>query len=225
VTANRTSHPRAALWAGLILAASFAAFGILLVSLPPEGPHPLDGPLIDSFASGRSDALTLLFIGVTRLGDGWVVVLMTIAGVLWLGPRFSWTWAGFLGVAVAGAGVLNQATKRLIARVRPEHPGPLDAASGYAFPSGHAMATTALAVALFFVVRALFPRYQWVAAAAGVTFVVAVGASRVYLGVHYPTDVLAAWALGTGWVILLATATAQWVRRQAALTAPPEADR
>lgn len=208
----------------VVLGASFATFGLLLGGLPPEGPHPLDAALIDAVVALRTDLATTLFTGVTRLGDGGVVVLLTVVGVGLL-ARLSRLWAGFFGVAVAGAAALNQALKHLIGRVRPDDPERLTAAHGYAFPSGHAMTTAAFALGLFFVIRALFPRFQWPAAAGGLVLVGAVGTSRIYLGVHYPTDVLAGWALATGWVLLLATATAQWVHRRTALTPPPEPDR
>lgn len=224
VTSVPRANPRATLGRSVVLGASFAVFGLLLGGLPPEGPHPLDAALMDAVVSVRTDVATLLFTGVTRLGDGWVVVLATVGGVALLALR-SRLWAGFFGIAVAGAAALNQALKHLIGRVRPENPEPLAMAHGYAFPSGHAMATTAFALGLFFVVRALSPRHQWTAGAVGVVFVGFVGASRVYLGVHYPTDVLAGWALATGWVVLLATVAAQWTRRRTALTAPAEPDR
>jgi membrane-associated phospholipid phosphatase len=215
--------PRRVLLRRMVLSLAFATFGALLLGLPVDGPFTFERAVIDSMADGRSDGVTLVFQGITRVGDGWVLILLTVAGVLLIRPG-STTWAIFFGAAVAGAAVLNQVIKHLVARARPMDPEPILSAGGFAFPSGHAMGTAAFALGFYFVVRALVPRFQWAAAAVGVVFVGAVGASRVYLGVHYPTDVLAGWALGTAWVVLLGGWMARWTERRAALTTPPQTD-
>ena len=86
-------------------------------------------------------------------------------------------------------------------------------AGGYAFPSGHTTTATVgygLAAALLIV---LFPRVRAVIAVAAVVLIAGVGLSRTYLGVHWPTDVLGGWALGTSWLALgalLHTARRAW---------------
>jgi membrane-associated phospholipid phosphatase len=69
------------------------------------------------------------------------------------------------------------------------------------FPSGHGTAAAALAASL--VVLLWSTRWRWLAVGAGVLFAVAVGLSRVYLGVHYPSDILASWSIAIGWVAVL----------------------
>ncbi|GGY46950.1 phosphatase PAP2 family protein [Streptomyces omiyaensis] len=102
------------------------------------------------------------------------------------------------GTVVAAAGV-QQAVKALVGRERPVWPDPLDSASFAAFPSGHAM-TAAVVCGLLLWVLAVVGREPWrgwgTAAGVAVVSVLGVGWTRLYLGVHWPTDVLAGWLLG-----------------------------
>lgn len=107
-------------------------------------------------------------------------------------------------VAVAtvmlGEGALNNILKLAVHRTRPTlfaHTTTI----GLSFPSGHAMATFCLVgVILWFTWRYLRPLVRCLAIVAGVSFVVLVGVSRVYLGVHYPTDVVGGWLASAAWL-------------------------
>ena len=105
----------------------------------------------------------------------------------------------FFGVAMAGTGVLNQSGKMFFRRARPElwlSPAPEHT---FSFPSGHAMGSMALVAAL--AVLAWPTRWRWWVIAIGGLFTFVVGLSRVYLGVHYPSDVLAGWSASLAWVV------------------------
>ena len=105
---------------------------------------------------------------------------------------------GFLAGAVVGAELLNLAAKLLLARPRPALWPSAAPETSFSFPSGHAMAAAALAAALALL---LWPtRWRWLAVAGGAAWAVGMGWSRLYLGVHYPSDVLAGWAGSLGWV-------------------------
>ena len=116
-----------------------------------------------------------------------------LAGTLLLGLLLvrRYRAARFLALSVGGAGLLNLAAKLLLSRPRPalwvvRHPE-----LSSSFPSGHAMAAAALATALGFL---LWPtRCRWVAVSTGAGWALAMGWARMYLGVHYPSDVLAGW--------------------------------
>jgi undecaprenyl-diphosphatase len=107
----------------------------------------------------------------------------------------------FLGVTVGGASATSTVIKLLVARPRPTS-GALVHALGYAFPSGHSTAGAAtwfsLAVLGSSFTRSTARRVLMTGVA--VVLVAAIGLSRVYLGVHAPTDVLGGWALGAAWV-------------------------
>lgn len=96
---------------------------------------------------------------------------------------------------------LNDLVKGLVGRERPVLPSPVDVAPGLSFPSGHAQASVvAWTLMAWLVTRVVSGRWRWVAAALAASAVLAIGFSRVALGVHYPSDVLAGYALGGAWV-------------------------
>jgi membrane-associated phospholipid phosphatase len=126
------------------------------------------------------------------------------------------------GVTVAGNGVLTLALKQAVARPRPPLSGALAAADGYAFPSGHAATAAAAFGVLAFLcagpVRAWAARVAiWAGAAMLATLV---GISRIYLGVHWTTDVLGGWAFGVLWLAVVVTASAIVTRRGGSRESP-----
>src|SRR5690606_20385315 len=98
----------------------------------------------------------------------------------------------FAAAALGGSALLNIATKQFFARARPALWESIAPETSYSFPSGHAMGSMTLAVVL--VLLAWPTRWRWAALAAMAFFVAMVGLSRMYLGVHYPSDILAGWA-------------------------------
>jgi undecaprenyl-diphosphatase len=107
----------------------------------------------------------------------------------------------FFAVAMAGTGALNQGAKLFFRRDRPDlwlSPSPAPEHT-YSFPSGHAMGSMALVAAL--AVLAWPTRWRRWPIIVGGAFTLLVGFSRVYLGVHYPSDVAAGWCASLGWVL------------------------
>ena len=144
------------------------------------------------------DRLALAF---TAAGDplpmGVLAVVITLGLVVW-GSRLQ---AWFFGLSVGGAMGLNLLVKLLFTRPRPALWVSLKPAFYYSFPSGHAMGAAAVVTAVGFLLWQ--HRGHWLAWALGVLFALGVGWSRVYLGVHYPSDVLAGWTGSVGWVAAL----------------------
>ena len=106
--------------------------------------------------------------------------------------------ARFLGAAVGGAALLNLLAKWVLGRPRPAFWGSLAPETSSSFPSGHAMGSAAWVLALGLLLARW--RGHWLAWGGGALFAAGVGFSRVYLGVHYPSDVLAGWVASVGWV-------------------------
>jgi len=109
--------------------------------------------------------------------------------------------------AAAGTG-LQQAVKALVGRERPSWPNPVDSADYAAFPSGHAMTAVVTCGLLLWLLRRRGTAgrvWAWCVALAGVC-VAGVGFTRIYLGVHWPSDVVGGWLLG-GCVVALAVAS------------------
>ena len=153
---------------------------------------------LHAHASPRVDALFQL---MSELGYHWGVVPVNIGLLAWLMWRRRYRDGLFFGLAVLGSAALNLGAKAFFARGRPDLWLSLAPEDTYSFPSGHAMGSATLAVAA--ILLAWHTRWRWPVAAVGALFVLLVGLSRVYLGVHYPSDILAGWAAATAWVVAM----------------------
>ncbi len=138
--------------------------------------------------------LTLSFIGSV-----WLMAPLDLLIAALLAWQRRWRSAIFWTLAVGGAALLNGAAKHLIARVRPDLWISIAPEASFSFPSGHAMQSAAFAGALR--VLAWPTRCRTAALLGGALFVVSIGASRVYLGVHFPTDILGGWTASLAWVV------------------------
>jgi undecaprenyl-diphosphatase len=107
-----------------------------------------------------------------------------------------------LGIATVGAIGLNYLFKELFARARPALWNYIVHAVHYSFPSGHAMVSTVVYGYIGYVLAQEFPQWREQILAATVALILAIGFSRLYLGVHWPTDVLVGYAAGLLWLIV-----------------------
>ena len=152
---------------------------------------------------------------ITSLGSGAVLTIFTliVAGALAL--YRSWHEVLLLVVALLGGAALSLGLKGLFERERPALVPHLDVVSTYSFPSGHALLSAVVYLTLGALLARLaegwWTRLYFVGVAAALTLLV--GASRVYLGVHYPTDVAAGWAAGLAWAVLCWLAARRLQRR------------
>lgn len=137
-----------------------------------------------------------IFINAERTG-GIVTIPFLIAMILGLRFLKRAENATYFAICVIGAYVLNVAIKLFFQRERPSlWVSPLPE-SNYSFPSGHAM--TSMAVAAAFIELAWPTKWRWPVVALGFGSTLFIGFSRLYLGVHYPSDVLAGWSAGLMW--------------------------
>ena len=136
------------------------------------------------------------FGGGIFLGIGCLIVIF----LLWLKER-NYLGMSLISLGVGGGQVLNKLLKELIHRERPMNP--LAEASGYSFPSGHAMMSFIFfTLAGYFLIRGIkSPVNKWGAGLAIGILIVLIGFSRVVIRVHFPTDVLAGFLMGTSWSI------------------------
>lgn len=176
----------------------------------------LDDPVSRFLIEHREPWLTAVMEIITDLGAvGVLIPLLLAVGVLARWCRGTWRPLGFLALTLAGATLTSTLIKLLVARPRPDT-GALVRALGYGFPSGHSTAAAAgwlsAALVLGWLTRSVALRVSLGAGAAVV--VTLVGVSRVYLGVHQPTDVLGGWALGALWMAAVLTATHLLTNRQ-----------
>jgi undecaprenyl-diphosphatase len=141
---------------------------------------------------------------VTALGGTTVLVLIvaTVTAFFWLaGMRHT---AIYLAFAVIGALLLNLGMKQAFDRPRPELVSHGARVYSTSFPSGHSMLAATVYLTLGMVASRVVPRrrLKFLLLAVAMLVTVAVGSSRVYLGVHWPTDVLAGWAVGGAWALV-----------------------
>jgi len=158
--------------------------------------HERDLRILDWLGQHRGKKLTSYMRGATRLGSVEVLAPLSIVATLTLAHAGKMRAASYLASTAMVASATNLSLKALIGRARPDVRLHLSKTSGFAFPSGHTMASTAIYGALALVAGELPLGLRWLSRIASAAAVAAVGTSRVYLHVHYPSDVLAGWALG-----------------------------
>lgn len=155
------------------------------------------------FAAHETPRLLSIMSTVSWL-QTWPLAALGVAFVAYLVWSRSWRWTVIALLAVPGGLALNAGVKLAIHRARPTLSGLSATLESYSFPSGHTAAATLVygLLGAYLVSRSLAWRWR-VATALAVVFIVAlVGLSRIYLGVHYPSDVLAAMAEGVAWLTL-----------------------
>jgi membrane-associated phospholipid phosphatase len=171
-----------------------------------------DRPILMFMHSHATQVLDMVMVFITRVGSSLVLIPLNILGFWLLIYRRRRRDALFWALAVVGASVINFIAKHAFARVRPDLWTSISPEVTYSFPSGHAMNSMAVMTAL--VVLAWNTRWRNLMMVAGVCFILLVGSSRIYLGVHYPSDILAGWAASFAWVVGLASVfTDKWHKR------------
>jgi membrane-associated phospholipid phosphatase len=201
----------------LTLVAGLAAFAVIaLIALSQGGAGGLDRAVNEAVAAHRTASLTDFFTGYTGFGQWFVIVAAGVAVIAVLSATSRPRAAVFLAVAIGIALLLSPLFKVLFSRDRPPLENAALQVNGYAFPSGHSLSSATLALAI--VVVAWPTRWRWPASALVVTFAALMGLSRLYLGVHWLTDVLGAWALAVGVVAAAALLVPPFVRTPAGET-------
>ncbi|WP_233517535.1 phosphatase PAP2 family protein [Geodermatophilus marinus] len=156
---------------------------------------------------GRPAALGALLEVLTTPGVTWFRVLVSLPVLFWLGARRAYRTAAWLTAAVVGVAPLTELLKEAVGRVRPAFEGGGLHYEGLSWPSGHSAGiATLVTAALVLAWPRLGSRGRRAATAAGAALVLLVGLTRVWLGVHFPSDVLGGWSLGVVWTLLAALA-------------------
>ena len=175
-----------------------------------DGVAGLDRPALDTAISMRSQAGNRLVGAYTHLGD--TPALPIAATVIAVALAVWWRqWSPIVLIAITGFGslALTIVGKAGVARVRPpiaDAVPPFE--HSFSFPSGHSLNSVALSgIVAYLLIR--WQRRRWVRALTvcmAVAYALTIGLSRIYLGAHWLTDVLVAWALGLAWLTIVITA-------------------
>jgi membrane-associated phospholipid phosphatase len=209
VSANSVLYITASIGLALVVALTAAGAEIYDAVAEHDGISGLDQPVLDESIALRTDTNTQLVTWFTHLGGAMGMTLITSAITI----AMVWRWRSrtpliLMITAVAGSLTMTIVGKAIVGRVRPpltEAVPPYEYA--FSFPSGHALNSTVIGgVVVYLLIRRL--RTRWARAAAviaGLTWALAMGLSRVFLGHHWLTDVIFAWLLGAAWLALLIT--------------------
>lgn len=155
-----------------------------------------DDPLLLRAHAHAGAGLDGWFVAVSWLGYQGVIAIDLLLVLAILHVR-RWREASFAASAFIGSALLNVASKQFFHRHRPSLWESVSPESTFSFPSGHAMGSMTLA--LVAVLLAWPTRWRWPVVVVALLFVVLVGFSRVYLGVHYPSDILGGWMAAVTW--------------------------
>ncbi|MEM1368875.1 MAG: phosphatase PAP2 family protein [Cyanobacteria bacterium P01_H01_bin.15] len=174
----------------------------LIKEVSVQNAFPFDAPILLWIHRFSSPTLDKIMLAITRLGNPSTtlpLVLLVLTVLLW---QRRWRFAGRFFVACSGSIFLIIQLKLFFGKARPELWPQLVTESTYSFPSGHAVS----AVVLYGFIAYMLSDYRpkWAAPIYGLaTFLIgAIGFSRLYLGVHWPTDVLAGYGIGFLWLFI-----------------------
>ena len=195
---KRSWLPLLLLLFGILL--PFLIFGRLIEDVwKQSGGVGLDVPILLAVHRMEQPALDTFAIYLSNLGVFWGVFPVAIAIMLFLLSKRYWHKLAYWLTVLGGSIVINLTLKQLIHRVRPhlwQSPAP---EFDFSFPSGHAMSSMTLVMAL--IILTWKTRLRMPIAVVGITFVVLVGWARLYLGVHYPSDIVAGWTVSIAWAV------------------------
>lgn len=171
----------------------------LAEDLREHGGFGFDLPIQEFVRAQANPALDRLALLASKIGYEYGVVPFDVLLVIALAARRRFRESIFAATAVTGSALLNMAAKQLFARPRPDLWESLAPEHNFSFPSGHAMGSMTLAAVV--VLLAWRTRWRWPVLIAMLVSVPVVGWSRVYLGVHYPSDIMAGWAAALAWTV------------------------
>ncbi len=219
IEATRTTVPPPSRWrapaiqlgvGGLVLLASLIALGKIAEDVREQEANVLDSVLDPALHRLASPALDAFMTTMTLLGSMPILPILFVVAVGLLVRERLMREATLLVVALGGSVAINQLLKLVFHRPRPQ----LAWASTnpeYSFPSGHAQNSLVFYLGLALIVWMVWGRRRGIVAVAGaVVLALLIGISRLYLGMHYFTDVVGGYFAGLSWLLIVLTALHTW---------------
>jgi len=189
---------------GLVIAALcwFAFFGVVEDYVEGDPLIQADLRIISFVRTLREPVFNQVMLFLTYLGNWQVITAGAVVFALLMYLSRRWWWLSAFAASILGEQLLSQVTKFTFHRERPNPDNALLPAAGSSFPSGHALVAFAFYgfIACYAVSQSRSWRARTLIIAGIVPVILGIGFSRIYLGVHWPSDVIASFALGPAWV-------------------------
>jgi undecaprenyl-diphosphatase len=197
---------------GGILLAAFALwlFAQIAEEVLEKESHALDTSILLAIRRLHTTLLDQAMMGITFIGDPSVLLVICLGMGIWLLKQQRRATAMTLLIAAIGAIGLNVWLKHLFSRARPALWNHIVDVGNYSFPSGHAMVSLVIYGLIGYILATQFPQHQKLITSFTTILIAAIGFSRLYLGVHWPTDVLAGYAAGLVWLIACIISLRVW---------------
>lgn len=196
----------------LLLVLAAIVLGLADGATESNGLASIDPPVWQWMVDHRSPALTSLAIFVTTIGSTVSMTIIAVATIVFLLIKRHRGDAILVAVVAAGAGLLVRFGKATVGRERPPVEFRLVVETNESFPSGHALASAAILGVVLVVLLPFIrsPAVRVVVIVVVALFALAIGLSRLYLGVHWATDVIGGWVTGLAWLVLCLTVRQVW---------------
>lgn len=174
-----------------------------------------DRAVTEFLRSIQSNTLDTWMIFITELGSVWFLTTFSLVIVLFLWFKYKDKWSIlFFALAVGGGGILTKVLKHVYERGRPSINPEIDAV-GFSFPSGHSMGSLIFYGFMIYliVISKRSKMFKWTVSSLAVILFLLIGISRIYLGAHFPSDVIAGQLAGTVW-LFSCIMTLEWIKWQ-----------
>ncbi len=175
-------------------------FGLLALKVEQyQGGFPWDLPILVTVHSLARPQLDEFAVLLSKLGSFWTVLPMLIAIALILLGQRRWRSLIYLLITASGSAIINRTAKEFWHRVRPDLWVSAAPEFDYSFPSGHAM--TSMTLVAILVILTWDSVWCWLTVMLGSLYILAIGWTRLYLGVHFPSDIIAGWLVAIAWAM------------------------
>ncbi|MBE9006494.1 phosphatase PAP2 family protein [Fortiea sp. LEGE XX443] len=175
-------------------------FGLLALEVRyNESGFPWDLPILERIHALAQPQLDVFAAILTKFGSFWIVLpILSIITLIVIMQR-RWRSLTYLLITAAGSATINRTAKEFWHRVRPHIWESVAPEFDYSFPSGHAM--TSMTLIAILVVLTWGSAWRWFTVTFGSVYILAIGWTRLYLGVHFPSDIIAGWMVAIAWAI------------------------
>ncbi|MGM3304873.1 phosphatase PAP2 family protein [Anabaena sp. WFMT] len=164
-----------------------------------KGGFPWDVPILMAIHSTANPQLDIFAVVLTKWGSFWTALPVLSAIALLLLRKRRWRTFAYLLTTALGTLLINRTAKEFMQRVRPQLWISKAPEFDYAFPSGHAM--TSMTLVAILVILTWHRPWRWLVLTFGSLYILAIAWTRLYLGVHFPSDILAGWMVALAWAI------------------------